>query len=340
MSDFTTMYTDGPVTDACCCDDGYDMSYDPTYDSNYDMAVEPGIVTFDSDFNGVDDTAFVDTNLDGAADAVAVLDEVTGETVALVDSDLDGTFDTALTDSEGDGVFEETTTITEDQLNELDDPAAITDLSVEEPATVTVEDDPNIHGDPMADITYHQAQPGPVDCLPTSVSMIVSEVTGETVDAGEVVDLANDLGVMTETGMAPADGVTLLEHYGVDASLETGTLDDLRTMLDEGGNVIIGLDSADLYAQADGPFADDVVSGHAVVITGIDDEQGLVYINDPGFPDGAGVAIPIDEFEDAWQDTENTMIVIEDEVDAETPANVAGTGDTALLPLMFRVLAR
>ena len=120
-------------------------------------------------------------------------------------------------------------------------------------------------------------------------------------------------------------------------------------MLDAGAPVIIGLDSDDLYGAGDAPFADDMVAGHAVVITGIDDEAGLVYINDPGFPDGAGVAIPIEEFEDAWTDADHTMIVADDpaidsNVDDTLPADqtdeVSGLGrvfDLVLLPFNLTV---
>src|SRR5690606_5770719 len=138
------------------------------------------------------------------------------------------------------------------------------------------------------------------DCLPTSVSMVLTEITGSEVPQGELVDLANELELLGPDGMTIEGGVQLLEHYGVDAEATTGSVDDLRTMLDEGRPVIIGLDADDLYGAGDGPFESDLVSGHAVVITGIDDEAGVVYINDPGFPDGAGVAIPLEDFEDAW----------------------------------------
>ena len=115
------------------------------------------------------------------------------------------------------------------------------------------------------------------------------------VPQGDVVDLANQLGLLGPTGMSLEGGVALLDHWGVDADVRTGTIDDLRTLLDQGTPVIIGLDADDLYGQGDQPFADDLTSGHAVVITGIDDEAGVVYVNDPGFPDGAGVAVSISE---------------------------------------------
>ncbi|MEZ5250187.1 MAG: papain-like cysteine protease family protein [Ilumatobacteraceae bacterium] len=130
--------------------------------------------------------------------------------------------------------------------------------------------------------------------------------------------------------MSLEGGVTLLEHWGVDAEVQTGNIDDLRAMLDQGTPIIIGLDSDDLYGLGDQPFADDFVAGHAVVITGIDDEAGLVYINDPGFPDGAGVAVSIEDFEDAWIDGGNSMIVADVDGDAALDTAVDTAADTAV----------
>ncbi len=178
----------------------------------------------------------------------------------------------------------------------------------------------------MAEIPYHQAQVGPNDCLPTSVAMVLSEATGTTIPQADLVDLAEGLGLLGPDGMSLEGGVQLLDHYGVDAEVQTGSLDDLRTLLDQGTPVIIGLDADDLYGTGDQPFSDDIVSGHAVVITGIDDEAGLVYLNDPGFPDGAGVAVSLDDFEDAWVDGGNSMIVADlDDTTVDTEAHAGST---------------
>src|SRR5690606_6420513 len=136
-----------------------------------------------------------------------------------------------------------------DDATDVDDDAS--DVDADE--TVLVDDDadsdeavvePGIHGEPRADVEYHQVQPGPVDCLPTSVSMVLSEITGSDIPAQELVDLANESGFMTDSGMAPVDAVTLLENYGVEAEVASGTVDDLRAALDAGDPVIIGLDAA------------------------------------------------------------------------------------------------
>ena len=219
-----------------------------------------------------------------------------------VDIDGDGFAEATLIDFDGDGRID---TIVDQQTGEpVGDPFAL--------------DSDSVHGLPMAEIPYHQAQIGPNDCLPTSVAMVLTEITGSEVPQADLVDLADELDLLGPTGMSMAGGLQLLHHYGVDADVRTGSMDELRIMLDNGDPIIIGLDSDDLYGEGDAQFGDDLVAGHAVVITGIDDGAGVVYINDPGFPDGAGVAISIEAFEDAWADADNTMIV------AEAPAVEAG----------------
>jgi hypothetical protein len=274
----------------------------------------------DLDGDGFAETLAIDLDADGLADAYDVIDPITGMELFVVDTDGNGLMDTAAIDSDADGSFDEGAVDSDGDgvLDTAFDPAQAWSEPFDDPEVTSqcaTEGDDDVHGDPMAEIPYHQAQVGPNDCLPTSVAMVLSEVTGVEVPQSELVDLANQFEMLGPDGMSMDGGVTLLAEYGVDAELTTGSLDDLRSMLDEGTPVIIGLDSDDLYGQGDGPFADDFTTGHAVVITGIDDEAGLVYLNDPGFPDGAGVAISIGDFEDAWVDSGNAMIVVDDATD-------------------------
>lgn len=304
------------------------------------MATTATSMSMDLDQDGYAETTGVDFDADGVADAFESIDPTTGAVYVALDSDGDGLVDTMVSDLDGDGSIDTVESDTDgdgvlDTSYDPDgsgtsqpydptlDPSGEGD-GTEDPTDPFATDDDGVHGEPMEDITYHQAQAGSNDCLPTSVAMVLSEVTGEEVPASEVVDLAQELDLLGPTGMSIEGGLALLDHYDVDASVETGSLDDLRAMLDADRPVIIGLDSDDLYGQGDAPFSDDFVAGHAVVITGIDDEQGLVYINDPGFPDGAGVAIPIEQFEDAWTDADHQMIV----ADADGLATT-DTGDSS-----------
>ncbi|MGD9792133.1 MAG: C39 family peptidase [Acidimicrobiia bacterium] len=283
----------------------------------------------DLDGDGFAETFAFDFDADGVADAYDVIDPLSGAELLLIDTDGDGLLDTAALDVDGDGGFDQGAVDSDgDGVMESEfDPATAWSEPFDDPevtATCETQTSDDVHGDPMAEIPYHQAQVGPNDCLPTSVAMVLTEITGVEVPQSELVDLANQFEMLGPDGMSMDGGVTLLAEYGVEAELTTGTTDDLRTMLDNGTPVIIGLDSDDLYGQGDGPFADDFATGHAVVITGIDDEAGVVYLNDPGLPDGAGVAIPIEDFEDAWVDSGNAMIVVNDDA-TEPTADTTGS---------------
>ncbi|MGD9997074.1 MAG: C39 family peptidase [Ilumatobacteraceae bacterium] len=328
----------------CTIPEAYDDgSFEPEPDYTTDYNTDYQTMSVDLDGDGVAETTVIDFDGDGVADAYDIYDPETGAETLVVDVDGDGFVDTAVTDADGDGVFESGVADTDGDGvidSEFDPNTGITvdttvpfEETADDPMTIDETDadidNDEIHGDPMAEIPYHQAQVGPNDCLPTSVAMVLTEVTGAEVPQGDLVDLANEMELLGPDGMTLDGGVQLLEHYGVEAEVETGSMEDLRAMLDEGRPIIIGLDSDDLYGTGDSPFADDMVAGHAVVITGIDDEAGLVYINDPGFPDGAGVAIPIEQFEDAWTDADHTMIVADDPaVESPTTETVEPAAET------------
>ena len=347
--------SDYPNPDDSYTSDSYDSS-DTYQDTDTDTgSYDSDEMSFDSDGDGTPDTTMVDFDGDGVADAMVTTDAQGGEHMGI-DLDGDGVLDTMVSDFDGDGVIDavgqdtDGDGVLDTQLDpetgepigpfDTDDDGQTVDHDgnfIDHNGEVIVDDgtdndddgtddddDDNVHGDPMAEIPYHQAQVGSNDCLPTSVAMVLSEITGEDVPQGDVVDLANELQLLGPTGMSIEGGIALLDHYGVDAEVETGTIDELRTMLDNGDQIIIGLDSDDLYGAGDQPFDDDLVAGHAVVITGIDDEAGVVYINDPGFPDGAGVAISIDAFEDAWTDADHSMIVAEGDSTDDATAGSAG----------------
>lgn len=325
--------------------DSYDDGMD--HGGGFDAVGDGHTMSYDSDGDGIAETTMIDLDGDGVADMFDMIDPNTGAEHISFDSDGDGIVDTIVSDFDGDGVFDMASMDTDGDgvLDTSFDPETgeaidVSDDGSTEPPFIiddeNTDDDPydddpygddDVHGDPMGEMEYHQAQVGPNDCLPTSVAMVLTEVLGDEVPQGDVVDLANEMGLLGPTGMSIDGGVQLLEHYGVDAEASSGTMDDLRASLDSGDDVIIGLDADDLYGQGDAPFADDLVSGHAVVITGIDDEAGVVYINDPGFPDGAGVAISIETFEDAWQDADHSMIVVEHDDATTADAGTAGNAN-------------
>jgi hypothetical protein len=47
-------------------------------------------------------------------------------------------------------------------------------------------------------------------------------------------------------------------------------------------------------------------------VIGYDSAKDEVLLNDPGHPDGRGMAVPRSDFELAWQDSKNFMVVTQE----------------------------
>jgi hypothetical protein len=167
-------------------------------------------------------------------------------------------------------------------------------------------------GEPLEDSQYwfQQAQNG--FCLPASIAQIVSEYTGVIYeDEMAFVEIANEIGafVVGEDGIPgiPFEkGVEILNEAGVPAQYQFGDLESLASDLEAGYNVILFIDSGEIWT---GEASEDNVPDHAVVVTGIDTERGTILLSDPGSPGGDLSEVPIDLFMNAWADSENAMIV-------------------------------
>jgi hypothetical protein len=68
------------------------------------------------------------------------------------------------------------------------------------------------------------------------------------------------------------------------------------------------VDSSEIWYGEDASEGPD----HALVVTDIDREAGIAILSDPGQPEGDGFTVPLDEFEDAWADGGNSMIVADE----------------------------
>ena len=129
-------------------------------------------------------------------------------------------------------------------------------------------------------------------------------------------------GWLTEGGTSPDDVGNLLELNGVPCHrMENASIHDLASELQDGHSVIVGVNSSELWDT--NPFwdwfydlfgLDDSESNpadHAISITGIDisnPEQPMVVINDSGHLEGAGAQYPLDEFMDAWGNSDFTYV--------------------------------
>lgn len=190
-------------------------------------------------------------------------------------------------------------------------------------------------GDPFGDaeLWFEQAVNG--TCGPSAIAQIVSEYTGETfANEEEFAEWAVDNGVMevlpdgTTTGMYADDIVDMLEAHGVPAELEEGLeIQDLKEMLADDVGVAVMVDADEYWGPMYGydPGPENNAVNHIVMVTGIDEDKGVVYVNDTGTPDGEAMEIPIEYFEDAWEDGNNQAVVC-DEPAPDTAASTVGSG--------------
>lgn len=182
--------------------------------------------------------------------------------------------------------------------------------------------DLEMYGDPIAEIENFDLQDDPYSCAIATTNMIFNSFGydfGEDVfsEAFETLDIYDPESGTSTYFMDEAIN-TFSEVNGLDLNateINGFNIEDLQTHLDAGDRLLIALDSYELYVE-DGMTLNEVLSipdsGHAVQLTGIiNSENGsFAIINDPGFPDGAGIQIPMDRFMNACSDFDFTAISV------------------------------
>jgi hypothetical protein len=158
------------------------------------------------------------------------------------------------------------------------------------------------------------------------VAMIVAEYSDQPVpDESAFVQRAVDLGYLTydQAGGTGWSGITmdqtasLLESFGVQSTVEHGSVESLDGMLDRGYNAIVSIDSSAIWYGTPTGHAD-----HAVVVSSI--ENGMVYLEDPGTPDGRLEPVPVEVFEKAWSASNDEMVVTDNPDTGSTPTPGVG----------------
>ncbi|MBW0017570.1 MAG: C39 family peptidase [Mycobacterium sp.] len=165
------------------------------------------------------------------------------------------------------------------------------------------------------------------DCGPMSAADVVGQMTGSepsetaiwaasatmrsTVHSGPI-----SIGM----GISPEDLPKLLAHYNVKATLtdsktqsQTGLatgLTALEQYLAQGHAVIAGVNAETIWNMS----GDTTDPDHAVVVTGIDTQAGVVHLNDSGIDTGRDEQVPLATFEKAWATSNNMLVVTADTV--------------------------
>jgi hypothetical protein len=296
-----------------------------------------GVVVLDPDGNRAADELRIDTDGDGYVDIV-VSREGTGYHV-YVDDDHDGTMD------------DDFSVTTEELAAQAPDLSAL--LAVELPLGTDsgvdgdtsgdypdVTEDGTIVGDPFgaSDYWFNQAWNG--SCVPASIAQVISVYTGEQFTDLDLIDAVNAVGGWSVgpdgvPGMTPDAAEEVFDYLGIPADSTHSDLDELTGWLAEGRGVVVFVDADEIWGGADDGVADDY--DHAVVITGIDSEAGLVYLSDTGTPDGNLETVPLEVFLGAWEDSGNAVVSVDMTADeyresvADVEADQAGTETGSLV---------
>ncbi|AQA04394.1 hypothetical protein BVC93_20420 [Mycobacterium sp. MS1601] len=176
-------------------------------------------------------------------------------------------------------------------------------------------------GDPagMAGWTVEQAYN---DCALMAAADVIGQITGTAPDEEEIIEFAKHTPSVTVSddmiydqtddeddpngGTIFGDLPIVLAHYGVAAHYVDGAnLHSIEHALDRGAAVIVSLNSESIW-DVDG---DRTVSDHAVVVTGVDTDAGIVHLNDSGTADGADEQVSIELFDAAWGTSGYEMVV-------------------------------
>lgn len=117
-------------------------------------------------------------------------------------------------------------------------------------------------------------------------------------------------------GTSPSEVGNLLEEHGVNVSrYEHASIDDIASELAKGHQIIVGVDSGELWTPGTYESLEDFIMGngadHALIVSGIDVNpltgEREVTLTDPGTGEVAHI-YTADEFEDAWDDSDNFMV--------------------------------
>ena len=177
----------------------------------------------------------------------------------------------------------------------------------------------------MADnenVTFGQLTPNDIqqqypDTCAIKSQQIILQSHNIDVSEDELVEESIDKGWYTPgNGTSPSDVGNLLEEHGVNVSrYEHASIDDIASELAKGHQIIVGVDSGELWTPGTYESLEDFIMGngadHALIVSGIDVNpltgEREVTLTDPGTGEVARI-YTADKFEDAWDDSNNFMV--------------------------------
>ena len=191
-----------------------------------------------------------------------------------------------------------------------------------------------IYGEPESSADEWFLQIGDGYCMPASLTQVLSEATDTPLpDESLVLDRLAQLGAPDPAinGLPIEVGEPLLESFGIPCHVEyDATLSDLQGYLDDGRSVILGVNADYIWKGGNDPVTNPMdQANHALLITAIDEDRGVVVLSDPGTEDGNQETVRLSLFLDAWASGDNQLLV----TDIPTQDDVADNPNSVVLPV-------
>jgi hypothetical protein len=168
--------------------------------------------------------------------------------------------------------------------------------------------DIEVWGDPFNDMEYFDNQDDPNSCAIASTSMILQkfgydfgeEALSDYFQENGVYDPSKGtfISYIDETVNSIAEA-TNANFYATE--IENFTINQIKDILNSGDKILVGLDAFELYRESEITLND--IRGiphspHAVELIGIINNNNNLtcVLNDPGFPNGSGIEVPLEKF--------------------------------------------
>lgn len=169
----------------------------------------------------------------------------------------------------------------------------------------------------------HAAKSTKNHCVINAEHYLLSQ-SGITVDINELCLMAGDAQWLDQKGVEFRNVGKILEHYGLSVRRKLhNTIDELKTELDHGNSVIVGVDIGELFHRSLlvdlAEKIEDIFDrkpDHVVIVESVNRKLGEssydnVAVLNFDQHEVSEYLIPIDRFLDAWDDSDNLMIVLD-----------------------------
>lgn len=303
-------------------------------DANGDGIIDTMIASMDTNHDGIIDTVYqgTDFNLDGIFDMEQVVNDFNQDGIAdmvsqtnYIDSDGNGIVDTIsfAQDYNGDGYFDVSSVAQDLNMDGLFElvintqnnfsPDAGTPIFDPTAEVVAINfdpnrsDDSNVVGDPTESMENWHLQETDCSCAVAAQEFVLEDLLDREFSEEELRELAQENGWFSDNGTPMEDVGNILEEFGLKVDrYQGGTIEDIEQCLENGGNVIIGVDADEIWYGDNDTYGPGDDANHAVEVIGVDysnPDQPMVILNDSGNPNGCGSMVPLDQFMDAWEDS-------------------------------------